>query len=264
MSYRMSPFHLVDASPWPILGGGMALLVALGLVIWMHTSNFFFLFVALMMLLLVSFSWWRDVTREGCYLGFHGAMVQDGLRIGMVLFIISEVFFFLGFFWAFFHSGLAIIPDVGDSWPPKGILIMDPMSVPLLNTVVLLSSGLTVTYCHYSLLLNQQAGGILGLILTLGLGFFFTGLQLMEYMEAGFNISDSVYGSVFFMATGFHGFHVIVGSLFLSACLLRMVKGEFTDAQHVGLECAIWYWHFVDVVWIFLYISIYWWGSVGL
>nr|YP_008082975.1 cytochrome c oxidase subunit III [Pyura gangelion]CCO25754.1 cytochrome c oxidase subunit III [Pyura gangelion] len=261
MVVRNNPFHLVDASPWPLLAGMMALGLTLGLVVWMHLGYFIFLGGALLGLVYVSFSWWADVVREGAYLGFHISMVQKGLRIGMMLFILSEVLFFFGFFWAFFHSGLTIIPDVGENWPPMGVVPMDPMGVPLLNTVVLLSSGVTVTYSHYSVLTDNAWGGLVGLVFTLSLGVFFTLLQLMEYMEAGFNIADSVYGSVFFMATGFHGFHVIVGSIFLMVCLFRMAGGHLSGVQHVGYECAIWYWHFVDVVWIFLYISIYWWGS---
>nr|YP_003331105.1 cytochrome c oxidase subunit III [Herdmania momus]CAX65567.1 cytochrome c oxidase subunit II [Herdmania momus] len=262
MLVRKNPFHLVDSSPWPIVAGGVALLLTMGLVLWMHSKTFVFVGGSFFLMVFLVYSWWRDVVREGSYLGFHGVMVQKGLRIGMMLFIVSEVFFFLGFFWAFFHSSLSVLADISEEWPPVGLEPMDPMGVPLLNTVVLLSSGVTVTYCHYSVLTDSFGGGLMGLVWTLALGFFFTLLQLLEYVESSFSIADSVYGSVFFMATGFHGFHVIVGSLFLLVCLLRMGVGHFSSTQHVGLECAIWYWHFVDVVWIFLYVSIYWWGSV--
>nr|YP_008082962.1 cytochrome c oxidase subunit III [Polycarpa mytiligera]CCO25741.1 cytochrome c oxidase subunit III [Polycarpa mytiligera] len=260
--YRSNPFHLVDQSPWPIMASLCALQTALGLVVFMHMKSSILLFLSLFFLLVVSYLWWRDVSRESSYLGFHMIMVQRGLRIGMILFILSEVFFFLGFFWTFFHSGLAAVSEIGGVWPPYGIETLDPLNVPLLNTVVLLSSGITVTYSHHSMISGLYSDSVLGLILTLVLGFLFTFLQGMEYFESSFNISDSVYGSIFFMATGFHGFHVIVGSLFLLANLLRLLAGQLVSFQHIGYECAIWYWHFVDVVWIFLYSSVYWWGSV--
>nr|YP_010014982.1 cytochrome c oxidase subunit III [Halocynthia aurantium]QOI13833.1 cytochrome c oxidase subunit III [Halocynthia aurantium] len=259
---RGSVFHLVDASPWPILGANVGLMLVLGLVRWFHGGGLMVVEMGLWLCVGCVFFWWRDVVRESSFLGFHTSAVRRGLRIGMVLFILSEVFFFLGFFWAFFHSSLVSTADVGSTWPPYGLEIMDPMAVPLLNTVVLLGSGVFVTYSHYSLVMGDYSGSVLGLFFTLCLGVFFTMLQLMEYLDASFSIADSVYGSVFFMATGFHGFHVLVGSAFLFVCLFRLVLGEFSSSHHVGYECAIWYWHFVDVVWIFLYLSIYWWGSV--
>nr|YP_003406726.1 cytochrome c oxidase subunit III [Microcosmus sulcatus]CAL23095.2 cytochrome c oxidase subunit III [Microcosmus sulcatus] len=259
---RKHPFHLVDASPWPVLAASGALCMAMGLLVWFHNKVVSYLIFSVALTSYISYLWWRDIAREGSYLGFHLLNVQRGLRIGMGLFITSEVFFFLGFFWTFFHSGLATTSELGYSWPPMGMDVLDPMAVPLLNTVVLLSSGVTVTYSHYSLVQGSFWDSVVGLGFTLVLGVFFTLLQLMEYFEAPFTISDSVYGSIFFMATGFHGFHVIVGSIFLAICLLRMIEGQLLGDHHVGYECAIWYWHFVDVVWVFLYISIYWWGSV--
>nr|WRW10899.1 cytochrome c oxidase subunit 3 [Microcosmus sp. z YZ-2024] len=260
--HRNHPFHLVDSSPWPVLTSTSALTMAMGLLVWMHNKVFFLLLFSTVFTFFLAFIWWRDIVRESTYLGFHLMFVQRGLRIGMALFITSEVFFFLGFFWTFFHSGLATTNEVGYVWPPLGLETLDPLAVPLLNTVVLLSSGVTITYSHYSMVQGMFYDSVVGLILTLFLGIFFTILQAMEYMLAPLTISDSVYGSIFFMATGFHGFHVIVGSIFLFAALFRMVWGHLIPSQHVGYECAIWYWHFVDVVWIFLYVSIYWWGSV--
>nr|YP_009029819.1 cytochrome c oxidase subunit III [Botrylloides leachii]CCO25713.1 cytochrome c oxidase subunit III [Botrylloides leachii]CDM98941.1 cytochrome c oxidase subunit III [Botrylloides leachii] len=260
--FRGSPFHLVDQSPWPIMASLCAFLVAGGLIFLMHLKISSLVFLGCFFLSLVSFLWWRDVVREASYLGFHMYMVQQGLRIGMLLFIVSEVFFFFGFFWTLFHSSLVPVLEVGGVWPPYYLTVLDPLGVPLLNTVVLLCSGVTVTYSHHSVIGYNYDGAILGLVFTLGLGSFFTGLQGMEYFESSFNISDSVYGSVFFMATGFHGFHVIVGSIFLGVNLFRMMSGQTAGFQHVGYECAIWYWHFVDVVWIFLYVSLYWWGSL--
>nr|YP_009029832.1 cytochrome c oxidase subunit III [Botrylloides giganteus]CCO25726.1 cytochrome c oxidase subunit III [Botrylloides giganteus] len=260
--FRGSPFHLVDPSPWPVMASLCAFLVAGGLIFMMHLNMTFLLFLGCFLLSLVSFMWWRDVVREASYLGFHMFKVQQGLRLGMLFFIVSEVFFFFGFFWTLFHSGLVPVVDIGAVWPPFYLAVLDPLGVPLLNTVVLLCSGVTVTYSHHSVLQYNYWGSVLGLAFTLGLGAFFTGLQGMEYYESSFNISDSIYGSVFFMATGFHGFHVIVGSLFLGVSLFRMLMGHLPGFQHVGYECAIWYWHFVDVVWIFLYVSLYWWGSM--
>lgn len=206
--------------------------------------------------------WWRDVVRESSYLRFHMCMVQQRLRIGMLLFIVSEVFFFFRFFWTLFHSSLVPVLEVRRVWPPYYLNVLDPLGVPLLNTVVLLCSRITVTYSHHSVIRYNYKGSVLRLILTLRLRAFFTRLQGIEYFESSFNISDSVYRSVFFIATGFHRFHVIVGSIFLRVNLFRMVGRQTVRFQHVGYGCAIWYWHFVDVVWIFLYVSLYWWRSM--
>jgi len=205
--------------------------------------------------------WFRDVIREGTYLGYHTVAVQHGLRYGMLLFILSEVCFFAGFFWAFYHSSLAATVEIGGVWPPPGIEVLNPWDVPLLNTLILLLSGATVTWAHHSILQGNKANAVLGLTLTVGLGLIFTALQAYEYIESSFTISDGVYGSTFFMATGFHGLHVIIGSTFLLVCLLRQIKNHYTTTHHFGFEAASWYWHFVDVVWLFLFVSIYWWGS---
>nr|YP_001481135.1 cytochrome c oxidase subunit III [Phallusia mammillata]CAL23077.2 cytochrome c oxidase subunit III [Phallusia mammillata] len=260
---RVTPFHLVDGSPWPLIGS----LAGLSLV-----SSFLGLFheqglgtsgiLSGMMLILLCYMWWRDVVRESSLLGFHTPAVQVNLLLGMVWFIISEVLFFFGFFWTFFYASLNPVVEIGMVWPPVGIVPLDPVGVPLLNTVVLLGSGFTVTWSHYSLLLGKKGGAKVGLIFTLALGVLFTLLQLLEYMDSSFSMADSIYGSIFFMATGFHGFHVLVGSMFLGVSLGRMVSGQLGTSRHVGYECAIWYWHFVDVVWLFLYVSVYWWGSL--
>nr|YP_008082955.1 cytochrome c oxidase subunit III [Botryllus schlosseri]CCO25687.1 cytochrome c oxidase subunit III [Botryllus schlosseri]CDM98967.1 cytochrome c oxidase subunit III [Botryllus schlosseri] len=260
--FRANPFHLVDQSPWPIMASLCAFLVAGSLIFLMHMKITVLLFISVFLLSLISFMWWRDVVRESSFLGFHMNMVQQGLRIGMMLFIVSEIFFFFGFFWTLFHSSLAPVSEVGGVWPPFFLNVLDPLGVPLLNTVVLLSSGVSVTYSHHSVVFNNYEGCVKGLMITVLLGVLFTMLQGMEYYDSSFNISDSVYGSVFFMATGFHGFHVLVGSIFLMVNFFRILKGHLFMTQHVGYECAIWYWHFVDVVWIFLYISLYWWGSL--
>jgi len=238
MAHQAHAYHMVDPSPWPLTGAVGALLITSGLAIWFHFHSITLITLGLILLLLTMFQWWRDVIREGTFQGHHTPPVQKGLRYGIILFITSEVFFFLGFFWAFYHSSLAPTPELGGCWPPTGITTLDPFEVPLLNTAVLLASALTIL-----------------------LGFYFTALQAMEYYEAPFTIADGVYGSTFFVATGFHGLHVIIGSTFLAVCLIRQIQYHFTSEHHFGFEAAAWYWHFVDVVWLFLYVSIYWWGS---
>ena len=177
-----------------------------------------------------------------------------------MLFILSEVCFFFAFFWAFFHRRLAPTIELGNRWPPTGINPLSPWGVPLLNTIVLLSSGVTVTWAHHAILAGNQKEGTLGLLLTVILGGYFTFLQGIEYFESRFSIRDRVYGTTFFVATGFHGLHVLIGRTFLLVCLVRHVKMHFTEGHHLGFEAAAWYWHFVDVVWLFLFVSIYWWG----
>jgi len=207
--------------------------------------------------------WWRDVIREATFFSMHTKAVQRGLKLGMVLFIISEVFFFLSFFWGFFHSSLAPTFQIGAIWPPQGIVPFNPLGVPALNTCILLLSGLTITYTHFALITDFQLSSVYvrdGFLFTIFLAFLFTAFQLYEYKNALFSISDGIYGSTFYMATGFHGFHVLVGTTFILVCFLR--RSHFTRDHHVGFECAAWYWHFVDVVWLFLFVTIYFWGSL--
>nr|YP_010305212.1 cytochrome c oxidase subunit III [Philonthus spinipes]ULT46829.1 cytochrome c oxidase subunit 3 [Philonthus spinipes] len=260
-SHKNHPFHLVDVSPWPLLGALGAMITMVGLVKWFHYFNNNLFIMGTIITLLVMYQWWRDVTREGTFQGLHTYPVTMGLRWGMILFITSEVFFFLSFFWGFFHSSLSPSIELGMIWPPKGIETFNPMQIPLLNTLILLTSGLTVTWAHHSLMENNFNQTTQSLTLTVMLGIYFSILQAFEYIEAPFTISDSVYGSSFFMATGFHGLHVIIGTTFLLVCLIRHLNNHFSCIHHFGFEAAAWYWHFVDVVWLFLYISIYWWGS---
>jgi heme/copper-type cytochrome/quinol oxidase subunit 3 len=180
------------------------------------------------------------------------------MRYGMMLFIASEVMFFVAFFWAFFDRSFY---PAGGVWPPEGIETFNPFDLPLINTLVLLLSGCTVTWSHHALLQNNRRDFITGLVLTVILGVLFTGLQALEYSHAPFGFTDGIYPSVFYMATGFHGFHVLVGTLFLTVCLIRGLRGHFTAEQHFGFEAAAWYWHFVDVVWLFLFVAVYWWGG---
>nr|YP_009388930.1 cytochrome c oxidase subunit III [Cyrtopodion scabrum]BAX77916.1 cytochrome oxidase subunit3 [Cyrtopodion scabrum] len=261
MTHQAHPYHMVDPSPWPLTGAAAALLMTSGLAMWFHYNMMAPMNTGLIIMLLTMYQWWRDVVREGTFQGHHTKPVQKGLRYGMVLFITSEVFFFLGFFWAFYHSSLAPTPELGGCWPPKGVTPLNPFEVPLLNTAVLLASGVTVTWAHHSIMEGKATEATQSLALTIMLGLYFTALQASEYMEAPFTIADATYGSTFFVATGFHGLHVMIGTTFLAVCLLRQMNFHFTTHHHFGFEAAAWYWHFVDVVWLFLYISIYWWGS---
>jgi len=221
----------------------------------------FLLSLGLLSTILTMTLWFISVTREATAQGSHTQRVRAGLSLGFLLFVISEVFFFLSFFWAFFHSALAPTVELGSVWPPAGIEALNPFEVPLLNTVLLLSSGATLTYSHHCLIAGNRKGSIIGLVLTIILAVFFTLLQAFEYYNSPFTISDGVYGSTFYMTTGLHGVHVLVGTIFLVVGLVRLISYHFTDLHHLGFESAILYWHFVDVVWLFLFISIYWWGA---
>nr|BAB97223.1 cytochrome oxidase subunit III [Tigriopus japonicus] len=255
------PYHLVDESPWPLFAALGGLFLTSGMLKGFAEGNWILFFLGAAHLGVLSSLWWNDMSKEGSSQGLHSFVVQTGLRWGMALFIVSEAFFFLSFFWNFFHSSLSPAIEIGGVWPPAGILVFSPWEVPLLNTIVLLSSGLSVTWSHHSVQAGELSQGALGLLLTLLLGGYFTCLQAFEYWEASFSFADSVYGSSFYIATGFHGIHVIVGSLFLLVSFIRLRGCSFSSSHHVGLEAAIWYWHFVDVVWLFLYLTIYWWGN---
>nr|YP_009434117.1 cytochrome c oxidase subunit III [Epicauta tibialis]APB02757.1 cytochrome c oxidase subunit III [Epicauta tibialis] len=259
--HKNHPFHLVDISPWPILGSFSALIMMTGLIKWFHLYSPNLLCIGALSMILIMYQWWRDITREGTFQGLHTMKVTIGLRWGMILFITSEVLFFISFFWSFFHNSLSPAIEIGMMWPPKGIQTFNPIQIPLLNTLILLTSGLTVTWAHHGLMENDYNQSLHGLILTVILGIYFSILQGYEYWESSFTISDAVYGSSFFVATGFHGIHVIIGTTFLLVCLIRHYYKHFSKTHHFGFEAAAWYWHFVDVVWLFLYTSIYWWGS---
>jgi len=255
------PFHLVEYSPWPLTSSIGAFTLTVGLARWFHGHGISCFLFSLILIVISIFQWWRDVVREGTFIGHHTSYVTTGLRWGIILFITSEVLFFFAFFWAFFHRSLSPTPELGCCWPPSGIHPLNPYRVPLLNTAVLLASGVTVTWAHHRLIENSRTNTIQALILTVALGAYFTILQAGEYLEASFAISDRVYGSTFFVATGFHGLHVLIGSTFLLVCLLRVISHHFSNGHHFGFEAAAWYWHFVDVVWICLYLCVYWWRS---
>ncbi|NJM33663.1 MAG: cytochrome c oxidase subunit 3 [Rhodomicrobium sp.] len=286
-------YHLVDPSPWPLVGSIAAFVMAIGAIAWMKTGNgglFGFegpwIFAAGMLGILATMVlWWRDVIAEAEHKKLHTPVVQMHLRYGMILFIASEVMFFVAWFWAYFD--VALFPDAvqqlpgtnemvgvvgreevtGGKWPPvptedgRFSSTFDPWTLPLLNTLILLTSGTTVTWAHYALQEGNRRGLIWGLALTIVLGILFTCLQAYEYQHADFQFAGHIYGSTFFMATGFHGFHVIVGTIFLTVILFRALAGHFTEKHHFGFEAAAWYWHFVDVVWLFLFVSIYVWGA---
>ncbi|BCH26158.1 cytochrome c oxidase subunit III [Mesorhizobium sp. L-8-10] len=276
-------YHIIDPSPWPFLGSVGALVMAIGGVGFMQylKGNEFpilgvnlaspYLFViGLFIVLMVMAGWWRDTIKEGNE-GHHTKVVSLHLRYGMIMFIASEVMFFVAWFWAFFDA--ALFPNeaaqyareayTGGVWPPKGTEVLDPFHLPLYNTIILLLSGTTVTWAHHALIHDDRKGLVWGLALTVALGVLFSFVQAYEYMHAPFGFRDSIYGATFYMATGFHGFHVFVGTIFLLVCLFRAMAGGFTPKQHFGFEAAAWYWHFVDVVWLFLFACVYVWASQG-
>ncbi|HEX3808489.1 MAG TPA: cytochrome c oxidase subunit 3 [Rhizomicrobium sp.] len=288
-------YHLVNPSPWPIVGSIGAFTMLIGAVFWMNKSYTGFgvpiqgqpwiFAIGAALILYTMAGWWRDVIHESVVEHDHTPVVKLGLRFGMVLFIASEVMFFVAWFWAYFNSALFFNDVSIGGWPPNGIITLDPWHLPLLNTLILLCSGTTVTWAHHALQHGDRKGAIQGLLITVLLGASFTCVQAYEYTHApftfGFNgaalapLTDAahvalanpngflgaIYGSTFFMATGFHGFHVIVGTIFLAVCLGRAIAGQFTPARHFGFEAAAWYWHFVDVVWLFLFSCIYVWGA---
>jgi cytochrome c oxidase subunit 3 len=265
------PYHLVDPSPWPLTGALSAGLLAAGMVLYMHNHGAWALVAGFLAVLSVMFLWWRDVVSESVVQKVHTPVVKIGLRYGMALFIASEVMFFSAFFWAYFDASLffneaiqyARVEATGGVWPPKHMLAINPFDMPIMMTVILLLSGTTVTWAHHAVIEGDRSQSVKALTITVLLGLLFTGFQAYEYVHAPFGFKDNIFSSAFFMATGFHGFHVIIGTLFLAVCLLRAAKGHFTPKSHFGLEAAAWYWHFVDVVWLFLFVAIYWWGSAG-
>lgn len=257
------PFHLVDPSPWPIVGSTAAFIAATGGVMYIHnfSGGGSFLTLGLVLLVTTMIVWWRDIIREGTFEGQHTSIVQLGLRFGIILFIVSEIIFFFAFFWAFFWASLAPTPEIGSVWPPQNIDVLSAWEIPFLNTVILLTSGASVTWAHHAILCGFRGRSLVALLVTVFLASIFTSLQIFEYYSANFTISDGIYGSTFFLATGFHGFHVFIGTCFLVVCLFRVFFYHFTKQHHFGFEAAAWYWHFVDVVWLFLFVSIYWWGN---
>jgi len=254
-------FHIVNFSPWPLTRSIRTFILIIGLIKWFHQYNANLLILGFLITILNIFQWWRDISRERTFQGFHTLNVINGIKWGIILFIISEILFFISFFWRFFHRTLSPSIELGINWPPNKIHPFNPFQIPLLNSVILLSSGISTTWSHHSLIKNNFYNCLSGLLITIILGIYFSLLQIFEYNEASFSISDSIYGSTFFLATGFHGIHVLIGSSFLFVCLIRHLKFHYSSTHHFGFEAAAWYWHFVDVVWLFLFVSIYWWGN---
>jgi len=257
------PFHIVDASPWPYQVAFAAFQMLFGLSLYMHFyEKGFTLFIGSLIATTIGATlWWRDIVREATFEGQHTLAVQSGLRFGMLLFIVSEIMLFFAFFWAYFHSSLNPVPQIGSVWPPIGIEVINPWLIPLLNTALLLTSGASLTWAHAALVGGYRLEAITGLLITIVFATIFTLFQVYEYLNAPFNISDGIYGTTFYTLTGLHGFHVIVGTIFLTVALFRLVQHHFTVTNHIGFECAAWYWHFVDVVWIFLFLAVYTWGE---
>jgi len=287
-------YHILDASPWPIAISFNLFNLIISFVLVMNRVKFslFFFLLNFLILLILMYLWWRDVVREATFQGHHTLIVKQGLIFGFILFIISEIMFFFGFFWAFFHSSLSPTIAQGFTWPPIGINILNPLAIPLLNTTILLVSSISITWVHsllkdnrnivlkkyfnyinnvkslknitkmdLNIIVSKVTNEIhVGFLITIFLALFFTILQLYEYFSAPITILDGIFGSVFFSLTGLHGLHVIIGTIFISVCYIRFNYGHFTEQNHLGLEFAAWYWHFVDVVWLFLYIFVYWWS----
>ena len=253
------PFHLVTNSPWPLILSINLIFILIGRSIWFFnfsTNLFIYRFLIIILILL---QWWRDVIRERTFQGFHTINVTILIRLGIILFIVSEILFFFSFFWTFFHISLSPRIEIGNKWPPIGIEIFNPYNIPLLNTLILLSSGISITWSHFIILKNNYNQRKNSILITIILGIYFSLLQFIEYNESSFSISDSVFGRTFFLITGFHGIHVIIGTIFILITFIRLYNYQFSKIHHFGFEARSWYWHFVDVIWLFVYISIYWW-----
>lgn len=256
------PFLAVQTSFWPLLVSIVLFSVMGNMVLWINLKvTLLSVLFPFIITVLISFIWWKDLIRESL-LGYHTHKLEVRLRVAMLLFILSEVFFFVSFFWAFYDASLSPTVELGLTWPPKGILPLSVYSVPLLNTVILLTRGITVTWAHHSIINNYFNKSVVRLAVTVALGAYFIFMQYVEYREARFAIADGVYGRTFFMATGFHGFHVTAGTLFLFYVLVALLRGQLLFNHHFSFEAAAWYWHFVDVVWLILFVSIYWWGRL--
>ena len=258
-------YHILQPSIWPLMGALSAFVMLFGAVLWMSDVTRYIFFIGFVGVLYVMYAWWSEVVDEA-HEGDHTPVVVIGLRYGVIMFIISEVMFFVAWFWTFFKHALYPMtegsPLIDGVWPPAGIETFDPWHLPLINTLILLCSGCFCTWAHHAIVHDNDRDGLKkGLIGSVILGLLFTVFQAYEYSHAAFGFSGNIYGATFFMATGFHGFHVVIGTIFLFVCYLRVQAGHFTPEKHVGLEAAAWYWHFVDVVWLFLFFAIYIWGG---
>lgn len=266
------PYHIVRPSIWPLVSSIAAGVFCLGIVLFMHEVKFESInpgwkgiALGFVGILLCMFFWWKDIIFETTKEKVHNEITEISMRYGMALFIASEVMFFVAFFWAFFNAAIFPTEAIGFKWPPEDIKVFDPFDLPFMMTLILLLSGCSVTWAHHALLEGKNDQLVQALGYSVFLGVFFLCFQVYEYTHATFAFTDGIYASTFYMATGFHGFHVLIGTIFLFVCWIRAMKGHFTQEKHFGFEAAAWYWHFVDVVWLFLFIAIYWWGgAVGV
>nr|YP_009728513.1 cytochrome c oxidase subunit III [Indomegoura indica]QIA95426.1 cytochrome c oxidase subunit 3 [Indomegoura indica] len=255
------PYFILNLSPWPILMSLNTFNLMISNIMIMNFKYNFMSMMNLIMMILISTLWWRDIIRESTYQGNHNFYIMNLIKFSMILFIISEMFLFISFFWNFLHNSLAPSIELGLNWPPKNINFFNPLLIPLLNTIILLTSSFTVTLTHLYLLNNSKKKTIFFMNLTIILSIYFLMLQMLEYKQATFTFSDSIFGSSFYMATGFHGLHVIMGTIFLMINMLRMMKMHFSYTHHISFELAAWYWHFIDIIWLFLYMTFYWWNN---
>nr|UZT67495.1 cytochrome c oxidase subunit 3 [Ganaspini sp. ZJUH 20220007] len=254
------PYHMVTISPWPVLTSLSIFISMIGSIMMLNYKIYTLMLIGLMSIILCSYQWWRDIIRESTFQGMHTLILIKGIKLSMILFILSELMFFISFFWTFFHSALSPNIEIGSLWPPLNIKQFNPYQIPMINTIILLSSGITITWTHYSILNKNKFNSLISLLFTIMLGMIFTLIQMIEYNEASFSMNDSIYGSIFFMTTGFHGLHVIIGTIFLIITLMRLFNNHMTSFHHLGFELSAWYWHFVDIIWIIVFTLIYWWN----
>nr|AGN73940.1 cytochrome c oxidase subunit III [Aphis glycines]AGW80615.1 cytochrome oxidase subunit III [Aphis glycines] len=255
------PYFILNLSPWPILMAFNTFNLMISNIMTMNFKFNLILLINFLMIIMISMLWWRDVIRESTFQGNHNFFIMNLIKFSMILFIISEMFLFISFFWNFLHNSLAPSIELGLNWPPKNISFFNPLLIPLLNTIILLTSSFTITLTHFYLLNNSKKKTIIFMNLTIILSIYFLMLQMLEYNQATFTFSDSIFGSSFYMATGFHGLHVIIGTIFLMTNLMRMLKLHFSFIHHIKFELAAWYWHFIDIIWLFLYMTFYWWNN---
>lgn len=262
MNKHYHPYHLVNPSPWPLSVAVTLFGLAIGAAMFFHgyIKGIYILILSFVLVLTLASFWWRDLIRESTYLKNHTKEVLAGLRLGFILFIVSEVLFFFSFFWAYFHSSLSPTIEIGCQWPPYALEVIS-LKLPIVNTLILLTSGATITVAHLHIIRNHKQQAIEALLVTILLALIFTAIQLYEYKHAPFSFSDGIYGSVFYILTGFHGIHVIIGTIFICVQLVRVIKEHLKPNNHLGFEACAWYWHFVDVIWILLFIIVYVYGS---
>lgn len=255
------PYFLLNLRPWPILISLNTFNIIISNIILINFKFNILIILNLLIIIIISIIWWRDIIRERTFQGNHNFYIINLIKLRIILFIISEIFLFISFFWNFLHNSLAPSIELGLNWPPKNIKFFNPLLIPILNTIILLTSRFTITLAHFYLINNNKNKTIIFINLTIILSIYFLILQIIEYKEATFTFSDSIFGSSFYIATGFHGIHVLIGTIFLIINLTRIIKIHFSFIHHIRFELAAWYWHFIDLIWLFLYITFYWWNN---